>query len=125
MISSRRARLSLFIFSILCGALLLVIAIRAGEVGRGVFALLWVGGFGALLFFARGERTELLAGTGDERAQRIDGEALRYAHYAVIVVAVIGFVVEWARSTPGPFTLICFVGGTVHMASVLYLRNRR
>jgi hypothetical protein len=114
-----------FIFSMACGALLLVLGVITDRAWYGLFGFLWLSGFGALLYFGRGERTELFAEPGDERAKQIDNEAARYAYSAVTVVAVIGFLVEWARGTPGPFTLICAIGGAVHIGSVLWLRNRR
>lgn len=49
----------------------------------------------------------------------------RRAYSAVILAGLTGFGFAVLAGEPGPFTLICAVGGFAHMASVAILQRRR
>lgn len=118
-------RRALFPFSVILGALVAVLAWRNGDKGLAALAILLLPAFGAWQAFARTEAAIIGTSEGDERQQRISTEAVGYAYQAVLLVSVTGFLAEIARGEPGPFTLVCFVGGFTHLAAIAVLRRRR
>lgn len=101
--------------------------LRRGEVAAAVIAAGAQIGIGAFLAFSRSELATA-ANSGpdaDERQREINRQAILCAYVAVAAVAIPGLFVEIARGRgPGPFALICAVGGLTHMLSLLVLRRR-
>jgi hypothetical protein len=63
---------------------------------------------------------------GDERQRGMDRDATAAAGAAMVVAAVVGAVVEAARhhGNPGAYGVMCVVGGTAYIASLLFYRRR-
>ncbi|RFA32695.1 hypothetical protein [Alkalilimnicola ehrlichii] len=99
----------------------------AGELGAGLVMLAIMLIYAAVMRF--GQRFEAVQILGndpplDERHAVIQLRALAAAYLAVLTVALVGFFWEISRASPGPFTLICFVGGITHMTAAVILRRR-
>jgi len=75
--------------------------------------------------FSRTEWAVAQTGAADERQRSVNTEAMAYAYHAVVLVAVAGFFWELSKNEPGPFTIVCSVGGFTHMLSLAILRRRR
>lgn len=100
-------------------------AAAGGQPVAAVFAFLAIGALGTVLALSGAEWAVIQGDTADERQRSINDEAIRASYYAVLTVALIGFVVELVRGDPGPFTFVCFVGGFTNMIAVAVLRRRR
>lgn len=113
-------------------------------VGGGALAVAsWIGGdhglaVGLLVFYAitggiayiwagrDGDVAALMRVGGDERQRGMDREATAIAGLAVCAAAIIGAIVQTARSLdPGPYGLMCVVGGVSYTVSLIVLRRRR
>jgi hypothetical protein len=63
---------------------------------------------------------------GDERQRGIDRDATAFAGLAVSAAAITGLVVQTARgSNPGPYGVMCLVGGIAYTVSLIIIRRRR
>jgi len=122
----RANRIRLAVFGTALGAVVAGAALMNGDVGFAIFAVVLMGAFSVFSAFSETEWAVIgRAGEADERQRSINDEAVHVAYFAVIAVGLGGFLVEVARGTPGPFTLMCAVGGFTHMGTIAYLRRRR
>lgn len=97
----------------------------AGNYGQAVFNFGLLAGIGIFLAFSRTELALAQSDAADERQRSLNTQAIQYAYVAVAAVALVGFFWELAAgSGVGPFTLICFVGGTTHIAGLVVLSRR-
>jgi hypothetical protein len=73
-----------------------------------------------------GDIAAVLRAGGDERQRGLDRDALAMSAQATTVVAVVGAIVQIARTgDPGVFGLFCAVSGVTYAAGLLVLRLRR
>jgi hypothetical protein len=73
-----------------------------------------------------GDIAAVLRAGGDERQRGLDRDALTMSAQATTVVAVVGAIVQIARTgDPGVFGLFCAVSGVSYAAGLLALRLRR
>jgi hypothetical protein len=73
-----------------------------------------------------GDIAAVLRAGGDERQRGLDRDALAMSAQATTVVAVVGAIVQIARTgDPGVFGLFCAVSGVSYAAGLLALRLRR
>jgi hypothetical protein len=111
--------------------------------GGGLAAATWVSGghgwaigiavafllLGAVTFVwsgRSGDVAAVLRAGGDERQRGLDRDALAMSAQATTVVAVVGAIVQIARTgDPGVFGLFCAVSGVTYAAGLLALRLRR
>ncbi|MEA3184172.1 MAG: hypothetical protein QOJ74_649 [Ilumatobacteraceae bacterium] len=84
----------------------------------GFVAYLWAGG--------EGDVAAILRLGADERQRGLDRDATAIAGLAVSVAAIVGAVIQTARNlNPGPYGIMCVVGGVAYAASLVVLRWRR
>jgi hypothetical protein len=113
-----------------------------GITGGAIAAAVWVGGspawaMGALGFYAAaaavawrwaggsGDVAAILRVGGDERQRTMDREATARTGLVMTAVAVVGAVVEIARTgDPGVFGLFCAVAGAAYAVNLVVLRRR-
>ncbi len=111
--------------------------------GGAVAAACWIGGdhglaIGLVVFYAiaagiaflwaggDGDVAAIMRVGGDERQRGIDRDATAIAGIAVSIAAVIGAIVQTARNlNPGPYGIMCAVGGIAYSVSLFVLRRRR
>jgi hypothetical protein len=63
---------------------------------------------------------------GDERQRAIDRDATSVACIAMVFAALIGAVVQTARTAdPVPYLVMCAVGGISYSVSLAVIRHRR
>jgi hypothetical protein len=73
-----------------------------------------------------GDIAAVLRAGGDERQRGLDRDALALSAQATTVVAVVGAIVQIARTgDPGVFGLFCAVSGVTYAGGLLALRLRR
>ena len=73
-----------------------------------------------------GDIAATLRAGGDERQRGLDRDALALSAQATTVVAVVGAIVEIARTgDPGVYGLFCVVTGVTYAGGLLALRLRR
>ena len=73
-----------------------------------------------------GDIAAVLRAGGDERQRGLDRDALALSAQATTVVAVVGAIVQIARTgDPGVYGLFCAVSGLAYAAGLLALRLRR
>jgi hypothetical protein len=73
-----------------------------------------------------GDIAAVLRAGGDERQRSLDRDALALSAHATTVVAVVGAIVQIARTgDPGVFGLFCVVSGVTYAGSLFGLRLRR
>ena len=73
-----------------------------------------------------GDIAATLRAGGDERQRGLDRDALALSAQATTVVAVVGAIVEIARTgDPGVYGLFCVVTGVTYVGGLLALRLRR
>jgi hypothetical protein len=78
----------------------------------------WAGG--------RGDVAAVLRADGDERQRGIDRDATALTGLAMSVAAIVGAVVETARTgQPGAYGVLCLVGGASYVVALTTLRARR
>ncbi len=111
--------------------------------GGAVAAAAWIGGdhglaVGLVAFYAiaaaiafvwsggQGDVAAIMRVGGDERQRGIDRDATTIAGIAVMLAAIVGAIVQTARSLdPGPYGLMCVVGGVTYCVSLIVIRRRR
>ena len=73
-----------------------------------------------------GDIAAVLRAGGDERQRGLDRDALALSAQATTVLAVVGAIVEIARTgDPGVYGLLCAVSGLTYAGGLLALRLRR
>ena len=73
-----------------------------------------------------GDIAAVLRAGGDERQRGLDRDALALSAQATTVVAVVGAIVQIARTgDPGVYGLLCAVSGLTYAGGLLALRLRR
>ncbi|MEY2460933.1 MAG: hypothetical protein QOG30_2763 [Acidimicrobiaceae bacterium] len=83
-----------------------------------VIAFAWSGG--------RGDVAAIMRVGGDERQRSLDRDATAITGIAMSLAAIAGAVVETARSLdPGPYGVMCAVGGITYCVSLIIVRHRR
>lgn len=83
-----------------------------------VIAYIWSGG--------RGDIAAILRVGGDERQRGMDRDATAITGLVVVLAAIIGAIIQTARSAdPGAYGVICAVGGITYAVSLFALRRRR
>lgn len=81
-------------------------------------AYVWSGG--------QGDVAAIMRVGGDERQRGLDRDATAIAGMAVSLAALSGAVIQTARDLdPGPYGVMCAVGGVSYTVSLLVLRRRR
>jgi hypothetical protein len=103
-----------------CGLLLAVAALIAGDVGYALFSIaLFAAVAVAIAAGGRSETIRGLRGDGaDERFRAIDLNATAFAGSVVIVVVVVTLVVQIARGHDGnPYTWLAAVGGAAYIGA--------
>ena len=114
----------------LCAVLGFVVFVAqwiGGDPGSGLVSLAILAGFGLLILLGgRSETVRGLRGDGrDERFRRIDIHATALAGLAVIIAAIVGFLVELARGHNGnPYGWLGAIGGVTYIAAVILFRIR-
>jgi hypothetical protein len=109
------------------GALLLGAMWIGGDLRSGVYSLLVMVGFGALILFGgRSETIRGLRGDGrDERFRQIDVAATAIAGMVVITAIIGAFLVEVARGEDGsPYAQLGAIGGIAYVLAIVALRLR-
>lgn len=83
-----------------------------------VIAYIWSGG--------KGDVAAILRVGGDERQRGMDRDATAITGLVVLLAAIIGAIIQTARSAdPGAYGVICAVGGITYASSLFALRRRR
>ena len=83
-----------------------------------VVTYVWAGG--------KGDVAAILRIGGDERQRGMDRDATAITGIVVVVAAIVGVIIQTARNAdPGPYGVICAVGGISYVVSLLALRGRR
>jgi hypothetical protein len=83
-----------------------------------VIAYVWSGG--------KGDVAAILRVGGDERQRGMDRDATAITGLVVVLAAIIGAIIQTARSAdPGAYGVICAVGGITYAISLFALRRRR
>jgi hypothetical protein len=83
-----------------------------------LIAYIWSGG--------RGDVAAILRVGGDERQRGMDRDATAITGLVVVLAAIIGTIIQTARSAdPGAYGVICAVGGITYAISLFALRRRR
>jgi hypothetical protein len=83
-----------------------------------VIAYLWAGG--------SGDTAAIMRVDGDERQRGLDRDATAITGLAMSAAAIVGVLVQSARSAdPGPYAIMCLVGGVTYGVSLAALRWRR
>jgi hypothetical protein len=96
----------------------LAIALVAFYAVASVVAFLWAGG--------KGDVAAIMRAGSDERQRTIDRDAGSITAFAMCWAAIVGVAVESARhANPGPFELMCVIGGLTYAGSLAALRHRR
>jgi hypothetical protein len=96
----------------------LAIALTVFYAVAGVVAYLWSGG--------KGDVAAIMRAGADERQRAIDRDATSFACIAMVFAALIGAVVQTARTAdPFPYLLMCGVGGISYSVSLAVIRHRR
>ena len=81
-------------------------------------AFLWAGG--------KGDVAAIMRVGGDERQRGIDRDATAMTGMALSVAAIVGAIIQTARSSnPGAYGVMCLVGGISYSVSLFVLRRRR
>jgi hypothetical protein len=81
-------------------------------------AYLWSGG--------KGDMAAIMRVGGDERQRGMDRDATAIMGLAMGVAALVGAIVEIARTgNPGPYGVMCAVGGISYVLSLIVVRRRR
>jgi hypothetical protein len=111
--------------------------------GFGVAAAIWVSGagdwaIGALAIYAvlaalafvwaggSGDVAAILRVGGDERQRGLDRDATSITGVVMSVAAIVGGIVQIARTgDPGVYGLFCVIGGVTYAVSLFELRRRR
>jgi len=74
----------------------------------------------------RGDVAAILRVDGDERQRGMDRDATAITGLAMALAAIVGAVVQLARTgDPGAYGLLCVVGGVSYAVSLTFLRRRR
>ncbi|WP_163575214.1 hypothetical protein [Halomonas faecis] len=126
--STKRRPLTVPLVGIALGLTMFLVSWLAADapgIGLAMFAIMLL--YAAVMRFGqRFESVQVLSHDPplDERHAFIQLRALAAAYFAVLAVALAGFLWEIARGTPGAFTLVCFVGGLTHMVATVILRWR-
>ena len=107
------------------GGAMAVLYVRNGRYVPAAMAFVLVTGLGAVLSLSNSDWASAQSSTADERQEKVSLEATRLAFAAVSFASVIGAFGELAANDPGPFTLVCAVGGFVYMAAIAVLLTRR
>lgn len=98
-----------------------------GDPGSGLYSLVVMAAFGALILFGgRSETIRGLRGDGrDERFRQIDVAATAIAGLAVITAILAAFVVEVARGHDGsPYSWLGAIAGIAYLMAIAVLRLR-
>ncbi len=109
------------------GLLFLAAMWVGGDARSGVYSLLVMVGFGALILLGgRSETVRGLRGDGrDERFRQIDLAATALAGIVLITVGIGAFLVEVARGHDGsPYAALGAVAGVAYLVAVAVLRWR-
>src|SRR5580704_10309567 len=81
-------------------------------------AYLWSGG--------KGDVAAIMRAGGDERQRGMDRDATAIMGLAMGLAALVGAVVDIARTgNPGPYGVMCAVGGITYVLSLFVVRRRR
>jgi hypothetical protein len=81
-------------------------------------AYLWSGG--------KGDMAAIMRVGGDERQRGMDRDATAIMGLAMGVAALVGAIVEIARTAnPGPYGVMCAVGGISYVVGLIVVRRRR
>src|SRR3954464_2439280 len=84
----------------------------------GGVAYLWSGG--------KGDVAAIMRVDGDERQRQMDREATAWSGVSMGAFAIAGTIVQLFRGEdPGPYSLVCAVGGVSYVIALLALRSRR
>jgi hypothetical protein len=115
---------------LLVGGVAVAVATWAnGQYGWSIGILTLYAALAAGAFVWAGRRSDvgaLLRADGDERQRGLDRDATAMTGLVLSLVAVVGAVVEIARTgDPGVYGLFCVVGGVVYAVSLAVLRRRR
>lgn len=116
------SRLTLFIGCLGLGLLAAIISIRAADYEQAAVSFMAMTALGAVFGFSRGEWAIAQTDGADERQKSLNTQAMLFAYYAVLAVAIVGLFGELGRDEAGAFTLVCAVGGSTHMLSLAVLR---
>jgi hypothetical protein len=68
----------------------------------------------------------ILRAGGDERQTRLDRDATAFAGLAMALTAIVGAIVSIARNggDPGPYGVMCLVGGVAYALGLLLLKRK-
>jgi hypothetical protein len=93
----------------------------------GVLAIYIVFGGIAFAWAGRsGDVAAILRGGADERQRGLDRDATAITGLVMSIAAIIGGIIEIARTgNPGVYGLFCVVGGVTYAASLFLLRRKR
>lgn len=109
------------------GVLFLAAMWIGGDARTGVYSLVVMVGFGALILLGgRSETVRGLRGDGrDERFKHIDLAATAFAGIVLITMVIGAFLVEVARGQDGsPYAALGAVAGLAYLAAIAVLRIR-
>jgi hypothetical protein len=116
------SRLALFVGCVGLGILAALVSIRADDYEQAAVSFIALTALGAVFGFSRSEWAIAQTDDADERQKSLNTQAMLFAYYAVLAVAIIGLFGELGRDEVGAFTLVCAVGGFTHMLSLAILR---
>jgi hypothetical protein len=81
-------------------------------------AFLWAGG--------KGDVAAIMRVGGDERQRGLDRDATAITGMVMSLAAIVGAIIQTARtSDPGPYGVMCVVGGVSYVVGLIVLRRRR
>jgi hypothetical protein len=101
-----------------------------GEHGVAIGLLVFYVVAGAIVYLWAGRDSDAAAALrvgGDERQRGLDRDATAVACNAMMIAAIIGASFEAARhhGDPGPYGILCAIGGAAYVASFAYYRRLR
>jgi hypothetical protein len=125
-VSRPNSRVLRLVPGLVVAALVAFAAALGHQSGVAVSAFVLIGGLQLYEVYGKTEWAKLSGPDADERQRAIGREAALVSYAAMMLVAVGGFLVEVVRGTaPGPFTLVCAVGGFTLMLAQFVLTRRR
>ena len=81
-------------------------------------AYVWSGG--------KGDVAAIIRAGGDERQRGMDREATAITGLVILLAALVGAIIQTARTgDPGAYGIICAVGGVTYAVTLIAFRNRR
>jgi uncharacterized membrane protein len=94
------------------------IGVLAAYAVLATLAFLWAGGSGDI--------AAILRVSGDERQRGLDRDATAITGVVMSLAAIVGGIVQIARTgSPGVYGLFCVIGGVAYAASLFELRRRQ